>query len=105
MSFTKIWRTVLGRSPVSFSELHSITDIVFSGSSEADKPVNFIKGIASSHTILLQNKLQRNTKNQLPKILRNLEVSFQNAIVFITLRNTKAGKPIEGVGEKRESEK
>lgn len=70
MSFSKPWRIALGKNPANLSGPHSTTDALFSVSSEADMPINFIKGIASSHKILLQRKLQRITKRiQTPKFL------------------------------------
>lgn len=51
------------------SGLRSTTNILFSVSTEANVPINFIKGIASSHTILLQRKITKNYKESNPQLL------------------------------------
>lgn len=86
------------------SGLHSTTNILFSVSTEANMPINFIKGIASSHTILLQRKSQRITKSPTP-VPSDSEITCQNAIVPISSSRAKEGKPVEDPSGNNKSEK
>lgn len=84
MSFSKSWRIALGKNPASPSGLQSTTDTLFSVSGETDMPINFIKGIASSHKILVQRKLQRITKGLKPPKFLVIQKLVSKTLLYLS---------------------